>query len=267
MHKSYFFSNVDSYDTPDNLPVSPLFRIFKRWYFYAVNFAVFCTCGKLGSKGRLDGEAQIAQSSRNLKLVERCGGKVHIRGLNNLRALNGRPCVLVANHMSLLETAMIHAVSREYVDFSFVVKASLFKIPYFRHIIGSLDAIAVSRVNPREDLKLVLSEGKRILQGGRSIIIFPQSTRSDDVDPEHFNTIGIKLAKSAGVPVLPFALKTDFTGVGKVIRDLGPIRPEREVWFEFAPAVEIEGNGHEQHRKIVDFISGKVAEWRQREAK
>ena len=263
--KSYMFKEVNSYDTPENHPVSIWFRIFRRWYFYWINFAVFITCGKLGKKGKLDKDAQIEQSNRNFKLVEDCGGKIHLRGLEHLRAVDGKPCVLVANHMSLLETAMIHSISREYVDFSFVVKKSLYDIPYFKHLIGSLDAIAVGRSNPREDLKTVLTEGKRILQGGRSIIIFPQSTRSDVVDPEHFNTIGIKLAKSAGVPVLPFALKTDFTKVGKVVRDMGPICPEHEVWYEFFPAMEIEGNGHEQHKKIIELISGRVEAWRKAE--
>ena len=265
MNNYYMLNDVDSYDTPANHPVSVWYKIFRRWYFYWINFAVFITCGKLGKKGKLDKIAQIEQSNRNFRLVENCGGKIHVRGLDNLRALNGKPCVLVANHMSLLETAMVHSLAREYVDFSFVVKKSLYDVPYFKHLIGSLDAIAVGRSNPREDLKTVLSEGKRILQGGRSIIIFPQSTRSHDVDPEHFNTIGIKLAKSAGVPILPFALKTDFTKVGKLVRDMGPVNPKHEVWYEFFPAMEVEGNGHEQHKQIIELIKGRVDAWRKAE--
>ena len=266
MHKTYLFKDVDSYDTPADHPVSIWFKIFRRWYFYWTNFDVFITCGKLGKKGKLDKYAQMEQSGRNIKLVENCGGKIHVRGIDNLRALNGKPCVLIANHMSLLETAMIHSIAREYVDFSFVVKKSLYDLPYFKHLIKSLDAIAVGRTNPREDLKTMLTEGKRILQGGRSLIIFPQSTRSDIVDAEHFNSIGIKLAKSAGVPLLPFALKTDFTKVGKLVRDMGPICPEHEVWYEFFPAMEVEGNGHEQHLKIIELISGRIEAWRKAES-
>lgn len=265
--KSYLFKDVDSYDTPENHPVSVWYRIFRRWYFYAINFSVFIKCGQLGKHGKLDGEAQTQQSTRNLTLVENCGGKVHLRGLEHVRALKGRPCVLVANHMSLLETAMMHAVCREYVDFSFVIKESLNRIPYFRYIMSALDAIAVTRRNPKEDLKTVLTEGKRVLTGGRSVIIFPQHTRTEEFIPENFNTIGIKLAKSAGVPVLPLALKTDFTKNGKIVRDMGAICPEHEVWFEFAPAVEIEGNGHEQHRQIVEFIKSRVDSWKAAEGR
>jgi 1-acyl-sn-glycerol-3-phosphate acyltransferase len=236
-----------------------------RWYFYAVNFGVFCKTGRLGQLGKLDGPAQIRMSSMNLRLTERCGSPVHVRGREHLRALEGRPVVLMGNHMSLLETGIFHAVAREYVDFAFVVKDSLMRVPYFKDILKAIGNIPVERKNPREDLKTVLSEGKRILQGGRSIIIFPQSTRSNDVDPEHFNTIGIKLAKSAGVPILPFALKTDFTKVGKLVRDMGPVNPKHEVWYEFFPAMEVEGNGHEQHKQIIELIKGRVDAWRKAE--
>ena len=265
MLDKYMFFDTDSYDTPEGHPVSIWYRIFRRLYFYWINFDVFISCGKYGRKDQLDMRAQIEQSNRNFKLVEDCGGKIHLRGLEHLRALNGKPCVLVANHMSLLETAMFHAVARGYVDFSFVVKQSLYELPYFKDLLRGLDAIGVGRKNPREDLKVVLTEGKRILQGGRSMIIFPQSTRCETVSAENFNSIGIKLAKAAGVPIIACALKTDFTKLGKVIRDMGPICPEHEVWFEFMPAMEIEGNGQEQQKKIVEFISGRVEAWRKAE--
>ena len=197
--------------------------------------------------------------------MERCGGKVHLRGLDNLRALDGRPVVLIGNHMSLLETALFHSVARGLVDFTFVIKQSLMEVPFFRDIMTSLEAIPIGRANPRDDLKAVFEEGGKLLASGRSIIIFPQSTRSEEFDPEKFNSIGIKLAKRAGVPVLPFALKTDFLGNGRYFRDLGPVRPEREVWFEFGAAREVAGNGQELQQEIIAFIRERLKEWRSRE--
>ena len=263
MESEYLFKNLDRYDTPDNVPVSKIFKLmFKsRWYFYWENFLVFILTGKCGKRKQLDGNMQMHYSNRNIRLVERCGGKFHISGLENLRALQGKPAVIICNHMSLLETAIFHALIREHVDFAFIVKESLMKIPYFKEILIAMNAIAVSRTNPREDLKTVLTEGKKLLQNGRSIVVFPQSTRSEKFDPEKFKTIGVKLAKSAGVPVVPVALKTDFLGMGKYIRDLGPVRPEKEIYFEFAPAMEITGNGQEQHRQIVEFIQSKLDSW------
>lgn len=263
-------TGLDSYDTPEDLPQSRLFKLMfnSRWYFYAVNFGVFCRSGRLGQLGKLDAEAQIRMSATNLRLAERCGSRVHVRGREHLRALNGRPVVLMGNHMSLLETGVFHAVAREYVDFAFVVKDSLMKVPYFKDILKSIGNIPVERKDPREDLKTVLNEGKKLLSAGKSLIVFPQSTRSVTFDPEKFNSLGVKIAKSAGVPVVPFALKTDFLTQGKgIFRDLGPVHPGRETWFEFGPAMEVTGNGKEQLQQTVEFIQDRLEKWFQNESR
>ena len=146
------FSGVDSYDTPEGLPVSTLYKLMfrSRWYFYLYNFGIFIRTGILGSRGKLDGDAQIRLSSENITLIERIGGKVHLRGLEHLRGRNGQPVVIVANHMSLLETAVLHAIVREHMNISFVVKAALMKVPFFRHILKAMNAIPVSRTRSEE---------------------------------------------------------------------------------------------------------------------
>ena len=263
----YLFAGMDSYDTPESNRPSLAFHLWlhSRWYFYQSNFHTFILSGRLAARGKLDKEAQIAYSSRNIHLIERCGGHIHLRGLNHLRDLGGKPVVIVGNHMSLLETAVMHAIIREYVDFSFVVKKSLLDIPIFRHILLSFHAIPVSRTNAREDLRTVLTEGKKVLEEGRCMIVFPQATRTSTFDPTQFNTIGIKLAKSAGVPILPMALKTDFISTGKYLRDLGPLHPERSVRFEFGPPMEVGANPHETHQKTIDFIQGCFDRWAEEE--
>ena len=268
MPSEYLFYNVDGYDTPEDNRSSAGFRLClgSRVYFYVGIFGTFFRGGILGARGRLDENAQTRLSNRNLRLIEKCGGRVHIAGLEHLRAMAGKPTVVVANHMSLLETGLLHSVTRGYLDFSFVVKESLMHVPFFRHIIKSLDVIPVTRQNPREDLKVMLREGRRILDSGRSLIVFPQSTRTETLEPDKFNSIGVKLARASGVPVLPLALKTDFLANGRLVRDLGGIRPERIVCFEFAPAIEVVGNGQEAQRAIIEFINSRLVEWRKLDA-
>lgn len=261
-HGQYLFAG-DAYDTPESMRKSMLYRLSlgSRWYFYLNNFGIFARTGRCGRRRRLDKERQIYYSNKNFRLVEKCGGRIHLRGLENLRDVSGEPVVLIGNHMSLLETALFHAVAREYLDFTFVIKQSLLTVPFFRDIMRSLGAIPVGRENPRDDLRAVLGDGKKVLESGRSIIIFPQSTRSETFDAAKFNSIGIKLAKSAGVRVLPFALKTDFLGNGKYLRDMGPVRPKRGVYFEFAPARAVEGNGQALQQEIIGFIQSRLASW------
>ncbi|MCQ2379399.1 MAG: 1-acyl-sn-glycerol-3-phosphate acyltransferase [Victivallaceae bacterium] len=270
MSEAYLFNGMDSYDTPADVETTFWSRLFggTRLYFYSGCFRTFVLAGKDAQKGKLSKEQQIRHSSENIKLIERIGGKLHLRGLDKLRANAGKPMVIAGNHMSLLETALVHAILREYVDFSFVIKASLLKTPYMKDILSSFESIPVTRQNPREDLKTVLGRGKEILRSGRALIIFPQSTRSETFDPESCGTLAVKLAKSAGVPMMPMALKTDLISNGRgKLKDLGPIHPEKEVWFEFGDPMDITGNGREQHQAFCDFVSTRLVEWRRMETK
>ena len=170
--------------------------------------------------------------------------------------------MIIANHMSLLETACLHAFIMPRRDFCFVIKRSLFDVPFFGDIMRHMDCIAVDRVNPRDDFKIVMEEGKKRLDAGRSVVIFPQHTRSEVFDPDTFNSIGVKLAKQASAPIIPLALRTDFLANGKWIKDLGPIRRKNPVWFQFGePVMKVEGTGKAEHTLIADFIAGKVKEW------
>ena len=113
----------------------------------------------------------------------------------------------------------------------------------------------------------ILREGCDRLSRGISVIVFPQSTRTLHIDPKHFNTIGVKLARKANVPVVPLALKTDAWGAGRKIKELGKIRPDNDVIFRFFPPVTVEGSGHAEHKAILEAISSTLHywEWRQKE--
>ncbi len=255
--------NEDSYDTPEGIKRFLGYRLLlgNRFYFYANNFYIFLKTALCAKRGELDAENQIYYSNQNIKLVEGCGGKIHLAGLDNLLKLNGKPVILIGNHMSLLETALFHSIIRPRLDFTFVIKKALFKIPLFGDIMLSLQAIPVTRKEPRSDLKMLLREGKYLVKNGRSIIMFPQGTRSEVLSPKHFGSIGVKLARTAGVDVIPFALKTDFLKNGKIFRDLGPVCPENHVYFEFGKPIKIKGNGRAANQQVIDFISSRLEKW------
>ena len=253
----------DSYDTPENNKSSLGYRLLlgNRFYFYINNFYVFFKTAMCARRGELDGENQTFYSNQNFRLVEKCGGKIHLRGLDKLRKLEGKPVILLGNHMSLLETALFHSIIRPRLDFTFVIKKALLKVPFFNDIMLSLQAIPVTRIDPRSDLKMLLREGKYLVKNGKSIIMFPQGTRSEDFSPEHFGSIGIKLARAAKVDVMPFALKTNFLKNGKFLRDLGPVCPKNEVYFEFGDPIKLEGNGKEANQKVIEFVSDRLKKW------
>jgi len=196
-----------------------------------------------------------------MKLLEQSGGRFHISGIEHFRTIEG-PVVFIGNHMSTLETMVLPYLISQHKDCTFVVKDALVKSKSFAPIMKSRDPIVVSRHDSRADLLLVLSRGPEILSTGRSIVIFPQSTRRLVFDPEQFNSLGVKLASRANAPVIPFALKTDFWRNGKYIKDLGPLdKYNRDVYFSFGPAITVSKTGKDDNHHIIEFIQSRLAEW------
>ena len=229
--------------------------------FYRKFFAIVFRASFMARHGRY-GYAEWAESSRQvLAALESVGLKAEFSGTEHIRRLDS-PCVFVANHMSMFETTVLPAVIQPIRNVTFVVKQSLLDYPVFRHVMRSRDPIAVTRDNPREDFKAVMEGGVERLEKGISIIVFPQTTRSSTFDPEQFNTIGVKLAARAKVPVVPVALLTDAWSNGKWIKDLGPIDPKKAVYFDFGEPLEIRGRGSDEHQRIIQFIAARLNHWR-----
>jgi 1-acyl-sn-glycerol-3-phosphate acyltransferase len=148
-----------------------------------------------------------------------------------------------------------------YREVTFVVKDSLVKHPIFGPIMRSRHPIVVSRDNPKEDFRTVMGEGKELLSKGTSIIIFPQSTRTATFSSENFNTLGVKLAKANNVKAVPVAIKTDFWGNGRLLKDLGTINRKKGIYMEFGEPLTIKGSGKEEHKFIIDFIQSNLDKW------
>ena len=71
----------DAYDTPANAPRSIVDRMLfnSRLYFLVKNFHIFQLTGKCARKGGLDAEHQVYFSNMNIRLVELCGGRIHLK--------------------------------------------------------------------------------------------------------------------------------------------------------------------------------------------
>ena len=213
------------------------------------------------SRKKIYNDIRWANSSIDIvQSLERAGIKLNFYGMKNLKKVN-TPVVFVSNHMSTLETMVLPSIIQPVMKVIYVIKEELARYPLFGTIALARDPILVGRENPREDLAIVLEGGSKKIQEGKSIIIFPQKTRTVFFDPTQFNSLGIKLAKRNKVPVIPVALISDAWGNGKFIKEVGKIDPTKEVHIAFGEPITVTGNGAEEHQKVVDFISSKFREW------
>ncbi|MEI1278444.1 lysophospholipid acyltransferase family protein [Leptospira venezuelensis] len=209
-------------------------------------------------KGKFYDPRWIELSGGILDLIEGCQGKFQIENLENVVSPKG-PVVFAGNHMSVLETFVFSYFLVPHRRLTYVVKESLIK-GYFGPIMRSRDPIAVGRDNPREDLVKVLEEGANLLKKGVSIVVFPQSTRTRTFNPAEFNSIAVKLASRAGVPVVPFAIKTDFWENGKIWKDLGSLYRDRKIHMKFGPEIDTKDSKKAQ-AALLDYVLTNLKEW------
>jgi 1-acyl-sn-glycerol-3-phosphate acyltransferase len=255
------FFTQDHYHTKENRRVlADKLMLGTSTYFLARFLRIVFRNRKLAVQGKYDNDQWVSSSLDVLKLIEECGGRFHITGLDNLKKEAG-PVVVISNHMSVLENMVFPGILAQGRRVTFVVKESLVKYPVFGPVMRSRKPIVLSRSNPREDLKTVMSQGLELLKQGSSVMIFPQSTRKSEFIPGEFNTIGVKLAGRANVPVIPVAIKTDFWRNGRIIKDLGPICRKKTIHMTFGEPVPIHGNGKEEHARIVGFIRSELSKW------
>ena len=259
--KSYFDST--SYHTPvkERLTFKDWLLLNSRLYFALRYAGTVLRTRKEAIRKVYDTQAWADSSFEILQFIEKTGGKFHITGMDNINK-SIDPVLFISNHMSTLETMVLPSIIAPFREVTFVVKESLVMHPLFGDVMRSRNPIVVGRADPRKDFEAVMNGGVELLSKGISIIIFPQSTRSLEFKPEEFNSLGVKLAKKAGVQVVPIAIKTDFWGNGKIIKELGPLDSKKPIYFKFGEPLSITGNGKEENQKIIDFIQTSLEEWK-----
>jgi 1-acyl-sn-glycerol-3-phosphate acyltransferase len=241
--------------------VSLLARAFPWLSYYPGLVRTIFRASARARKSLYTDEDWSQSSLELLRGLERVGVRLEITGIEHLEQLEP-PCVIVGNHMGTLETAILPTIVQPFKPVTFVVKESLVTYPVFGHVMRSRQPIAVSQTDARADLKKTLIEGKERLERGVSVIVFPQGRRTHTFDPAEFNTMGVKLAHRAGVPMVPLALKTDAWAIGKgLLMDFGRIDPRKPVHFAFGEPLWVKGRGTEEHRAVIEFIEGKLREW------
>lgn len=203
---------------------------------------------------------ECGKKSREIqKDLEKCGIKFHIEIAPEIYGLE-KPGVIIANHMSTLETLLLQGVFPDNIKCDYVLKKELISYPIFGKILSVLQPIAITRKNPRLDYEIILKEAEKLFEQNISIIIFPQGTRHNIVSAEQFSSIGIKIAKHYNVPVIPVALVTDAMGQGKIIKDFGKFDVTKEVHFAIDKPFYVI-NQKEALALVVNFITKKLREW------
>ena len=125
--------------------------------------------------------------------------RVRVSGLEHLDP--GRSYVLAANHQSIYDIPIVFASLP--VQLRIVAKDSLGRIPFLGWHLQRTGHLLVDRKNPGAG---ILKRMAQLVGGARSLIVFPEGTRSVDGRVGRFKGGTFLLAIDSELPVLPISI-------------------------------------------------------------
>lgn len=161
-----------------------------------------------------------------------CGIQYEIKGKENFI---DAPAILLCKHQSAWETIFLLCNTPR--PLAFVFKKELLYIPFFGWALGLLRMIPIDRKLGIRAFRHVVIEGKKRLENGQWIIMFPEGTRIPVGEQGEYKGGGTRLAQSTKTAIIPIAVnsgecwpKNTFTKIpGKVTVSIGEaIYPEKK---------------------------------------
>ena len=157
--------------------------------------------GLLGLKTLQDKFLYWFSSAWARQMIGIAGGKVEISGLENLP--EGGGLLFVSNHQGAFDIPLLIG----YVPGpkGFIAKREISRLPIVGIWMKVLRCIILDRKNPRQSVRAI-ERGIRDLQMGRSLVVFPEGTRSQSGMMNPFKKGSFKLATRSGAAIVPLTI-------------------------------------------------------------
>src|SRR5215203_1440394 len=138
------------------------------------------------------------------------GVRVKVRGLELLDPK--QTYVFVSNHRSYLDTAAMFIYTGRRIGL--LAKKELLKVPVLGVGMGFVNVMAIDRTNRESAIRTTEAAAQRI-KSGVSFAVFVEGTRAKPGELLPFKKGAFYMARQAGVPVVPVAIKNSDVLMGK----------------------------------------------------
>jgi 1-acyl-sn-glycerol-3-phosphate acyltransferase len=116
-------------------------------------------------------------------------------------------CIVVANHASHADTAALLAALPPSAQPVFGAAADYwFDVPVRRFVATSLAGILPVRRSGDGGYAALLAAVRPALKAGRTVVVYPEGTRSTNGTIGEFRSGALRLARDCGVPIVPVAV-------------------------------------------------------------
>jgi 1-acyl-sn-glycerol-3-phosphate acyltransferase len=136
--------------------------------------------------------------------------RVRVNGLSNIDP--HKSYIYMANHQSNFDIPVL--LGHLPVQFRWLAKAELFKIPVFGRAMRGAGYVKIDRFSQNSAFESI-NEAAQKMKNGVSVMIFPEGTRSIDGRIKAFKKGGFVMAVDSGVPIVPVVLRGTWTLMAK----------------------------------------------------
>ena len=181
-----------------------------RTYIFYFKFILFMIksqfrkgkLNKLMKKSKKEADTYIEKCIKEWAsfVVNKIPVNIKVEGLENIPK---EACLFVSNHQSFIDIPVLLKVIPGVVGC--VAKKELANLPVITFWMEQIGCVFIDRENPREGIKSIL-KGVENLKEGRSMLIFPEGTRSKSSEMAEFKKGTLKMAQKTGVPIVPITL-------------------------------------------------------------
>jgi 1-acyl-sn-glycerol-3-phosphate acyltransferase len=148
------------------------------------------------------GNAQHKVARAWARMLIAFGGlRVRVEGLEKIDP--DRAYVFASNHLSYMDTPVV--IAHIPVQFRFLAKKGLFRIPFIGYHLKRAGHIPVNRGDARASLRTMSDTARIVRERGVSVLVFPEGGRSP-AQLREFKEGAAYIAIKAGVPAVPVAL-------------------------------------------------------------
>ncbi|MBE9532276.1 MAG: 1-acyl-sn-glycerol-3-phosphate acyltransferase [Proteobacteria bacterium] len=138
------------------------------------------------------------------------GIKVNITGLSNLP--KSGPVIIASNHQGIFDIPVLQGLLP--LQFRWVSKQSLFKIPVIGWTMSFAGYISIDRASATKSLRSLKRAAERI-KSGTSVLLFPEGTRGPDRTLLPFKRGLFFMGTKSGVPLVPISI----SGTSNIMKD------------------------------------------------
>lgn len=181
-------------------------------------------------------------------LLRLAGVSVQVSGLENIP---DTPVVFVSNHQGnfdipilLCHLDRVHGI---------IAKIELQKLPLIRTWMKHFGCVFIDRKNPRQSAASLNQAAQQLVEG-RSMIIFPEGTRSRSDAVGEFKPGGFKTAYKAKVPVVPVCIDGSYQAMEANRMWIKPA----SVKLTILPPIETASMDKEQFRTLPQAIREQI---------